>query len=293
MTGLQNANGRVRILYDNRVARRGTTISASSAATPPARVGQPRPARKWRATGNVREVLWIDFGEPVSATHGALIGHNLDAGGEIRWTLTNDPAAETDPDAAELVFDTTVRPWGPIHGFGFDPFGESLGGFPASRGFAAFPARRVLDYERTVVARYLRIELDNPRLDAPVAAGVVVHGTGFTPHWNQAFGWQVAWRDPTEQIETEAGRVPAPAGEPVRVLTFALDTLRQPEAFKADDINRVAGKRRPVLVELFADGAKPLATRTAVYGYLREADPVSQGDPLAFQAGWDVEELPD
>jgi len=293
MTGLANDGGRVRILYDDRVARRETAIDASSAATPARRVGQVRPARKWRATGSEREVLWVDFGKRVPASHGALLAHNLAATGRVRWSLTDDPAARDDPDGADLAFDTTLRPWTPIHGFGFDPFGRNFGGYPPASGFGAFPARRVIDYRAPILARYLRVELSGPRMDAPVEVGRVLHGQGFSSNWNQSFGWQIRWVDPTEHVETEAGLMPAPAGRPVRELTFALDVLDDAERWIADDVNRIAARRRPVLVELFAGGPKPDATRTAVYGYFTEREPVAQADPLAHTAGWTVQELPD
>ena len=287
-------DGRLRILYNNRVARAGTDIRATSAATPARRVGQVRPGRKWRAAAPGRQVLWIDFGARVAATHGAILGHNLGVAGNLRWTVTDDPAAETDPDGTANTLDLTTRPWDPAYGLGFDPFGESLGGFPDLSDFAAFPARKVVDYGGQVRARYLRIEIFDPLLAVPVEAGVVLHGQGFEPADNIAFGWSVEWRDPAEQIETEGGLLAAPAGKPRRAASFALDHLRREAAlFTVDDLNRIAGLRRPVLVELWAGADQATDYRTAVYGLFTDIEPVTHADPLAYAAGWTVQELPD
>jgi len=241
----------------------------------------------------VAELLWIDLGARVAATHGAILGHNLDVAGTIRWSLSDDPAAEADPDGAALAFDATVRAWDPAYGLGFDPFGDSLGGFPDLSDFAAFPARRVLDYGGTVQARFLRIELRNARLDAPIEAGVVLHGQGWDSAEGVSFGWSLRWVDNADQVETEAGLMPAPAGPPTREASFDVRHM-PPEAalFNLDDLARIAGRRRPVLVEMFAGADVATAYRTTVYGYFTEDDGVTHDAAQQHSAGWTVRELP-
>jgi hypothetical protein len=287
---MTETNGHIRILYDNRVARPGVTITASSAATPARRVASDRPGRRWRAEDSAA-VLWIDFGAPVTARHGALIGHNLGLTGTIRWTLTDDPAAQADPDMANLIWDREDEAWQPVAGLGYDAFGQSLGGYPDLEALGGYDARRVFDYGGSLSARYLRIAVSDP--EVLPAIGVVIHGQGFQPNENVSFGWSIRWLDPAEQIETEGGQIPTPSGPPVRELSVALDHLDRGEAlFAANDLHRIAGRRRPVLIELEPQADAPTGYRTSLYGYFTDDDGVTQTDPVNYAAAWTVRELP-
>lgn len=265
-------SGTALFLYRNLVD--GATLTASSAVTPVDRLKDFRPTRQWVTVGDAGEYVLIDNGASENMTHGAVVAYSLNATGTIRCRVSDDPLFTTNPDDAELLVDETKEAWAPVAGLGDDGFGSSLGGYPILTGINDYRPYCVFDYGGLVTARWTRFDVTNPGL-GQIKVGRAFTGLGFQPEWGIDFNWSWEWVDPSEQIDTEESLFIL-RRKKHRVLRLSLPDLTGVEATqKMDDLKRIVGKSRDLLVVLFPRGAVPLQYRTTIYGVPPETSGIS------------------
>lgn len=252
------------ILYSNLV--RSAVLSATSELTPVARLIDPRPSRPWIAADNDATVT-VDFGSDRAVTHIGLVAHNLSIFGHFELAL----AADGDAAFAAPIWTKTVEAWSPTAGLGDDPFGLSLGGYPDLSGITDFtPYKVVPTGDRQ--ARYLRIRLVDDSLDQ-VSLGWVYAGIG--KNFVIDFGWTIGWED-SDQVEDTDGATVGRTGRRWRVIKASLNDLTSAEALVAwDDLARILGRSRPLLVQLFPEEDEVTAYRTTLYGQRAATDGVA------------------
>lgn len=271
------------ILYWNKADT--ATVTASSAALPANRVQDPRPGRVYRATGYTSENLTFDHGSGVDMTHGAVINHNLDVNGTIRCEVSNSSSFATH------LYDSTVEAWPPVAGFGSDRFGTSLGGYPVLSTFADYRPFNMFDFGGTLNARYVRYTFTSASSAGNIQVGRIFTGIGYQPDINFSYGWSSEWADPSELVETEASFFII-RRQKYRILRFSLENIQQAEALSSlDDLKRIVGKSRDLLVVLFPGSDLPTQYRTSIYGIPIENGPVSNPYFQRFATSVAVREL--
>lgn len=262
------------------------TVTASSAALPANRVQDPRPGRVWRATGYTSETLTFDHGAGTDMTHGAVVNHNLDVNGTIRCEVSNDSSFAT------LLYDSgAVEAWPPVAGFGSDGFGTTLGGYPILTSFADYRPYRTFDFGGTLNARYVRYTFTSGASAGNIQVGRIFTGVGYQPAVNISYGWSAEWMDPSELVETEASFFII-RRQKYRVLRLSLENIAQSEALSIlDDLKRIVGKSRDIMVVLFPAADLPTQYRTSIYGIPTENGAVSNPYFQRFATSMAVREL--
>lgn len=262
------------------------TVTASSAALPAARVQDIRPGRVWRATGYTSETLTFDYGSATDMSHAAVIAHNLDVNGTIRCQAGNDATF-----AVNLYDSGVEEAWPPVAGFGYDGFGSSLGGYPILSGFADYRPFNLFVFGATISARYVRFTFASLASAGAIQVGRIFFGLGYQPLINVSYGWSNEWFDPSEQVDTEAS-IFIIARRKYRILRLSLENVPQVEAFSAlDDLKRIVGKSRDVLVILMPGADLPTRYRTSVYGIPTENGPVTNPYFQRFATSFAIREL--
>jgi len=254
------------------------TVTASSAATPATRVKNLRPTRRWYATGKVEEYLDFDFGAVVPISHLGFVGFVGDTALQGQAVLSND--AGVIADTGNFTF------WEPVYGFGEDPFGESLGGYPVLSEWYAWRANRIVDLGANYGARYLRVYFRNPNNEeiAQVGCGWVYAGQPFSPSWNFEWNFVEGWSDPSAVAESESS-VFVRTRKTRQNVRIAISGLTETEALTHfRTINRSVGRAKPILLSLFPDAAAPKRSAFQVYG-LRGDDPDLTGVYVDDYAG--------
>jgi len=282
--------GNVLFLYRNLLDE--AALTASSQATPVDRLKDMRPTRLWMTAGCAAEWLLIDNGQSETMTHGALVAYNNDVEGTFRCRVSDDPLFPINPGAAEVLYDDTVESWSPVAGLGDDGFGMSGGGYPILTGINDYRPYRVFDYGGPLTARYTRFDIVNPTLPAgQVQIGRAFTGLGVQPERNFAWDWNWEWVDPSEITETEES-VFINRRKKYRVLRFTLPGLRRGEAIQAfDDLKRIVGTSRDLMVVLYPQGDTPMQYRTTVYGLSIETSGISNPHLNRFSTTFAVREL--
>jgi len=276
------------ILYDNAV--NGATVTASSEAQDADYVKRIDPTIKWFATGKAAETLTLDFGAQKRITHSAVVAHNVGTGGTIQLELSNES------DFSVLELDTgEVEAWDPVSGFGFDGFGDNLGGFPELTAFKNFRPLKAFAHGGIITARYARWTFKDPNNAdiTEIRVGRLFNGVGLQPDWNFTHEWSLEWRDPSQTRRGEVTR--RTRRRPTyRVLNLIWKDLTRAEALGAmDDLKRIVGTSRDVLAIPFPDDAENVRYRTTVYGIpIVNAETLSTfADGDTFETALSVEEL--
>lgn len=272
------------ILY--RDLARDAVLTASSELTPVARVQEMRPSRKWRAAApDGAAWLLIDHGAPVTRTHVYVLAHDLESGGTIR-VRTGD-----DPTFAAVETDITREAWEPVAGFGFDTFGQRLGGYPDLSGFNDYRPYKVIGHGRAVTNRYTRVDFQQV-VASSVEVGRVFDGLGHQFGRGMSYGWSLEWADPSEVTETETS-LAVRRRTKYRVLQLGFEHLDAAEAMTAlDDLKRILGASRDCLIQLFPAADEGTAYRTTVYGLPQRTAPVSNPFFNAYSTTQTIRELP-
>lgn len=278
------SNGNGLFLYWNKAD--SATVTASSAALPASRVQDPRPGRIWRATGYTSEVLTFDFGAGVDLTHGAVVNHNLGVSGTIRHQAGNDATF-----SSNLYDSAAIEAWPPVAGFGSDGFGVSLGGYPILTNFADYRPFRLFDYGGTLNCRHSRFIFTSTSASGNIQVGRIFNGIGYQPSVNFAYNWSTEWVDPSELIETEASFFIV-RRQKYRLHRLSLEHIPQSEALGAlDDLKRIVGKSRDLLVVLFPSADLPTQYRTSIYGIPIENGATSNPYLKRFSTSMVIREL--
>lgn len=249
-------SGNVRFSFDTVTDQPGVVLTASSQATPVTRLQDIRPAKVWQATGNSAE--WVQVAAPSGSSlivdSVGLVAHNATVGGTVRIQIGD--------------YDETHEAWPPVYGLG-DNFGLTLGGYPDLTDFAQFDYVRDIQLGRQVVGPWLRVTIADPGNTAPVRLGRLIAGVPYQPSRNMGVGWSITRVDPSEVSPTDGGGVVGIRRVKYRRLTLAIRMLRLQEALtRADDMARIVGRTRPVLVSLFPEASLARLYRTTIYGLL-------------------------
>jgi hypothetical protein len=258
--------GSVLFLARNRID--DATLTASSAATPASHLQNPRPGRKWYATGKADEYVQAAFPTSVLIQHIAYVGFNVDVTGVGRVRLNTAASF----DGADIRDTGEFEMWRPVAGWGHDGWGVSLGGYPVLDSFNDYRPIRYIDLGQSYSAPYLRAYLKNPSNDsiAQVGNGWLYAGVGFQPSWPHNWNWTVKWVDPTETTRTISS-VFKRAVKSYRQISLSLDDLTEAEAIGGIDIiQRAIGKKKPMVVVLFPEGGTPLQAATTIFGYMAD-----------------------
>lgn len=244
------------------------TLTASSEATPALRLQNPRPGRKWYATGKTDEYVQAAFPTAVLIRHLAYVGFNVDVSGLGRVRLN----ASGGFGGTDILDTADFEMWRPVAGWGGDGWGTTLGGYPILDDFNDYRPIRVVDLGASYSAQYLRAHLKNPENDniAQVGNGWLYAGVGFQPSWPHNWNWTVKWIDPTETTRTISS-VFKRAVKSYRQIRLSLDELTEAEAIAGiDTIQRAIGKKKPMVLVLFPEGGTPLQFATTIYGYMTD-----------------------
>lgn len=257
------------LLYDNTLWRDGVTLTASSEALPVSRLLDYRPGRKWRATGDAAEWIKADHGAAVDIDTVLIYASNATTQASIEATARIRISANSDMSSA--VKDETYELWPPVTGFG-ENFGQGFGGYPNLSEFNAYPQRRLIRLGAMYSKRYLRIDFADAANPAGYfEAGIVMAGVAYPLPVNFSNDWEVGNIDPTEHRPTDGGSVLIQAKTGWREAAFELQQFPLSAALTAiDDLQRIAGKKRPVLWVPFPGGALSTIYRTSIYGLMTD-----------------------
>lgn len=283
--------GNLLAIYDTITDRPGVAMTASSGSSTLSRLLDIRPGYPWQTTGCAAEHLKLDAGsgESFDVDTVAIVGHNANLDGTIR-TRISDQA-----DLSSPTLDRSDDYWPPVYGLG-DQFGLYFGGYPQLTDFAQFTYFRVVRLGAQYSGRYLRLDLANAtNADGVLRTGRVMAGIGWQPTRNFQFGWTMRWVDPSPVRRTDGGGVIASRKVKFREFTISIGGGGLPLAEMltyADDMIRILGRTRPLLLMLFPDGDVNRIYRTSVYGVISsEAAIVGQHYELGSVAQFTVQEL--
>lgn len=262
-------------IYDNTLWRPGVTLTASTQRLAVSNLLDYRPGRKWSPTGKAAEWIHVDHGADVEIDTILLYAGSFVLGSTVRVRISNNA------DMSSPVYDQTPEIWPPVYGFGIN-YGFSYGGYPNLTAFAAFTQRRLIRLGAVYTGRYLRLDFADP--DNPLAyfdLGIVMAGMGWQPSRNFRFNWDTGHEDPTEHHDTDGGDVLIHAKPSHRVLSVAFGNLELDEVLaQGDDMQRIVGKKRPVLFVPFPDGSLNRIYRTSIYGLPAAWQPIRHTSAL-------------
>lgn len=270
-------------LYRNLVDE--ASLAASSALVTADNLKDFRPSRIWRADGTTGYVV-ADFGSAQNITHGAAVAYNLGTGGTIRFRAGNDASFATS------LFDETKEAWSPVSGLGYDGFGASLGGYPLLTAINDYRPYRFWDLGGTLNCRYARWDFSDAGVaGGNIEVGRVFAGLGVQFERNVGFGWSWQWEDPSELIDTEESLFIVRRKQH-RILRIALPGLTIGEAYgPMDDLKRIVGRSRDLMVVLFPTGDVPQQYRTTIYGVPVEQGAIDNPYPTIFTTSLAIREL--
>ncbi len=274
------------LLYDNTLWRDGVTLSASSEALDVDRLLDYRPGRKWRATGCAAEWIKADHGAAVDIDTILIYASNAVADSTARMRIS------ANADLSAPVYDETAELWPPVSGFG-ENFGQAFGGYPDLREFNAFAQRRLIRLGAMYSKRYLRIDFaDVDNADGFFEVGIVMAGVAYPLPVNFAYGWEIGNVDPTEHRPTDGGSLLIQAKTGWREAAFEINQFPLASALTAiDDLQRIAGKRRPVLWVPFPDAPLAKIYRTSIYGLLSDVSLIRGTSVNAASVRFKIREL--
>lgn len=283
--------GNMLAIYDTITDRTGVAMTASSGSSTLSRLLDIRPGYQWQTTGCAAEYLALDAGagETFDVDTVAIVGHNADLDGTIRTRISDQS------DLSLPTIDQTDDYWPPVYGLG-DQFGLYFGGYPQLTDFAQFTYFRVIRLGAQYSGRYLRLDLANSGNTAGVLrTGRVMAGVGWQPSRNFQFGWQYRWVDPSPVKRTDGGGIIASRKVKFREFTISIGggglPLSELLAY-ADDMIRILGRTRPLLLVLFPDADVNRIYRTSVYGVITsDVAIVGQHPELGSVAQITVQEL--
>jgi hypothetical protein len=241
------------ILWRNWIDEPGATIVASSEVTPATLLQDIRPRRAWHGASN-SETLTVSFGAARPISHLALLAHNMTAGAQIGLTLTL---------SGESVWTDTVDAWDCVWGLGDEPADTSLGGYPpeAAENWG-FPAQKIIA-TGPVWADGWNITLVDASVDH-ISVGRIFAGQGIDVVID--FGWSIQWQAGDDVTDTD-GSAGARLGRRRRTVKARMPDLTQSAALGAwDDLQRVVGYARPVILQLLPEDDEVTRYRTTVYG---------------------------
>lgn len=259
-------SGNFLLLHRNRVDDGTVTASSAVSAEEAASFIQTLdPSDAWRATGKTSEYVQIDHGKPVTATHAAAVWHNLDTAGTICVQRSNDP---TFNPANHIYNSGDQEAWEPVSGFGWDNFGESLGGYPVLDEYNDYRPLKIIAFGAPNTARYSRMIFKNPTntLITGVACGRAFVGPGDQPLRNFGWDWVMDIDDPSDVVETEsAARVKLRPKK--QLLEIRPGFLKEQEALSWwRDFKRTIGSSRSVILQMFPTASAPKRYSTQLYG---------------------------
>jgi hypothetical protein len=265
------------ILWRNWIDESAATIVATSEVTPAALLQDFRPRRAWHGASN-SETLTVSFGGARPISHIALLAHNMTAGAQIELTLTLSD---------EPVWFATVDAWDCVWGLGDDPGDTSLGGYPPeAAGGWGFPAQKIIATGSVYADGWL-ITLDDPAIDH-VSVGRLFAGQGLDVVVD--FGWSLLWSAADDVTDTD-GSAGVRLGRRRRVVKARMTDLTQADALAAwDDVFRVTGSGRPVILQILPDANEATRYRTTVYG-LRDSQDAVVAEIGGFATSISIREL--
>lgn len=254
---------RVLILTENVVD--GATLAASSHVGDlvPENVQNARLSQRWRTAGATGEWLraMID-GAPVDTF--VMLGHNMTTAATIRLRLSNNS------DMSDPIVDISTTVWAPISNWEGVPWERFLWeGVPdLERG--EWPPITIIRLGAEVEATYLRIDLEDAANPAGyLEVGRIFTGVGQQPLANFSYGWALGTVDPTEQEETDGGDVWFDLRPRYRQLDLPFNFVSQADALNLfQNLTRVVGHRRDLVVLPFPDADAATVYRTCVYGFI-------------------------
>lgn len=254
---------KVLILHDNRIDDATMSASSTAGTLVPANL-QDRALKKVARTTGVTAEYWqaaFASGETISTV--ALWNHNLTAGATIRVRLSNNS------DMSSPVYDTTFDAWASCYGvdeIGLDLCG--LDGTPILSALNDYKPYRVIRLGSSYEALYLRLDVvDTDNTDGYLQAGRLIAGIGWQPDRNFSFGWGLDWIDPSGVTETDDGGMWFDRRDKYRVLDLPFKFAAEADALGVfNDLKRIVGHSRDILVMPFPDGKAQDQYRTTVYG---------------------------
>jgi len=195
-------------------------------------------------------------GESVRASVAAIMRHTGSPDGTWRYRGYSDDAWTTlvqDSGSLPLIDTATLG----YLDFGIAPLGSSLWdsfyGQKIARTYSDEWVANGGTYSSEIIGSW-KITIDDTTntLDFDVSRVWIAKFFEFT--YNPAYGSKIAWRESSQQWETDGGTLRVDGGVPYRVM--ALDLQKFPEADRQQlmDVLRYAGMRKDLFVDLFPGG---------------------------------------
>ena len=254
---------KILILYDNRADAATMTASTAAGGLGPGNLQDRLLSKVARTTGVSAEWWRADFGEAEAISTVALWNHNLTVAASVRIRISDNA------DMSAPAFDQTLYAWPPAYGAGEIGAGMcGYGGAPILTGLNAYKPYSVFRLGATHEGRYLQLDLADPGNAAGyLQAGRLIAGAGWQPDRNFSFGWTLDWVDPSAQSVMDGGAVWVDSREKYRVLEAPFKFATKADALGAfNDLKRIVGSSREILVLPFPDASLPDQYRTAIYG---------------------------
>ena len=278
------------IVYDNKIDAATLTASSTSGTLGADNLKNRALKKVARTTGVAAEWFQVDFGQAETLSTVALWNHNLGVDGVLRVRLSDNA------DMSAPVYDGEFDAWASVYGvdeIGLDLCG--LDGTPILSELNEYKAYRLMRLGGSFEARYLRLDLaDAGNADGYLQAGRLVAGIGWQPSRNFSMGWELDWIDPSTQIDMEDGGVWFDKREKYRVLKLPFGFAEEADAQGVfNDLKRIVGHSRDILVIPFPDGSSAAEYRTAIYGVPVKGAiaPVRQDEHNKFSTAITIREL--
>jgi hypothetical protein len=158
---------------------------------------------------------------------------------------------------------------------------------------AGFQSPYILKLASIQNLRYWNFEIsDTSNGDGYVQIGRLFMARGWTPSINYTYGSGLGYQDPTPVETSLSGAEYFDIRSKFRVMTFDLNYISDTEAYNfALELQRLAGISGEVLV--MPDGGEDVGQQPlrSFVGRLRQIGAVTQPQPTAFSAKFEVKEL--
>jgi len=254
---------KVLILHDNKIDAATMAASSTAGTLGPDNLRDRALKKTARTTGVTGEWWRAGFGEATTISTVALWNHNLTAAATIRVRISDSA------DMSSPVFDTTFDAWAGIYGvdeIGLDLCG--LDGTPILSALNDFKYYRVIRLGASYNGLYLRVDIDDAtNADGYIQAGRLIAGVGWQPSKNFSNGWSLDWIDPSAQVDMDDGGIWFDKRDKYRVLTLPFSYAEKADAMGGfDDLKRIVGHSRDILVMPFPAAETSEQYRTSLYG---------------------------
>lgn len=273
------------MLFDNAADRASIVASSEAEDLVASNLQNHQRSVVWRSAAAGPQ--WIDIelsAEPWPVSVVALVDHNLGPDGVVRVQCWSDAV-----NGSDLVADVQVQPWASLMGYGSGPFGGGTYGGAAPAEFRqAFAPITFIPLPDYVGAQHWRVTLSDPHASY-LQLGRLFIGRGWQPEINANQGWQIAYEDTTEFLESRGGQRYGNPKSPLRVLSAQLDWLSPAERTELQLYQSLLGDHTP-FITVVRPGETTDRILTSLYGAFQDRS-VAAGIHGVYQTPINIKEV--